>query len=89
MKTEALFWDNLKIIYCYPEVLKCILDKWREDKVNLNSNENDQQWYEGWDGVCVEVWWASKGGSSDKRNAREGDRGVRRKKGKDIGGRNQ
>ena len=31
----------------------------------------------GWGGVCAEAWWASKGGSSDKRNTREGDRGGR------------
>ena len=60
----------------------CSLDEGREDKVTLNCSENDdQQWLGGKGGVHAEARWASRGGSSDKRNAREGGkrgRGVRR-----------
>ena len=57
----------------------------KEDKVNLNCSENDQQWRAEWGsgrgggggGVRAEAWWASRGGSSGGRNAREGGRGGR------------
>ena len=35
--------------------------------VNLHCSENDQQWWEGRGGGCMEAWWASRGGSSDER----------------------
>ena len=56
----------------------CSLDKGKEDKVNLKCSDNDQQWRVGGGvGVRAEAWWASRGGSSDERQAREGGRGGR------------
>ena len=56
--------------------IKCSLDKRRQDKVNLDRSENDQKWQGG--RGDAEARWASRGGSSDEMNAREGGRGVRR-----------
>ena len=60
-------------IYIY----KCSLDEGRKDTVNLNCSENDQQWQGEGFGGRMEAWWASRGGSSDERNSREGREGAR------------
>ena len=70
LKLSNMFFNK---IYIY----KCSLDEGRKDTVNLNCSENDQQWQGEGFGGRMEAWWASRGGSSDERNSREGREGAR------------